>query len=85
MDPQIGWPICDRCGRRVGRYEPAWIEHADGHLSAAAILDLDARARRDATRVWHEGCRKPPPAPDGPVAAPSTVPAGGRAAADQAN
>jgi hypothetical protein len=73
MDYDPGWPVCAHCGRRVGRYELAWIEHTGGRLSSASVLGLDARARRDTARVWHEPCFTA--AGEGqPAAADATVP-----------
>jgi hypothetical protein len=56
MDYDPGWPVCDGCGRRVRRYQLAWIEHADGRRTLSSVFELDARGRRDAARVWHEPC-----------------------------
>jgi hypothetical protein len=56
MEYDPGWPVCDRCGRRIRRYQLAWLEHADGRRSLSSVLELDARSRRGAARVWHEPC-----------------------------
>jgi len=69
MGHDPGWPICQRCAKRVARYELGWIEHADGSLTTSSVLDLDARARRDAARIWHAACFAPAVAEREPQAA----------------
>jgi hypothetical protein len=89
MDYDPGWPVCDRCGRRIRRYQLAWIEHADGRRRLSSVLDLDPRRRRDAGRIWHEPCyiaageiEPAAPAPDARISA-GEAPAGRRQTASR--
>ena len=59
MDYDPGWPVCQVCGRRLHRYERAWVEYPGGLRGLAAIADLDRHARRGIARVWHEHCLAP--------------------------
>jgi len=51
--------VCDGCGDLIGVYEPAWVEHADGTLTASSRLNLDHFDRQTAKRLWHAGCIVP--------------------------
>jgi len=50
------WLRCAGCGKRIGVYEPLWIEGADGALAPSSLLNLDEDARADAAALWHLGC-----------------------------
>ena len=47
---------CTGCGKVVGVYEPAWVEHPDGTLHSSALMHLDEKTRRNAHAIWHAGC-----------------------------
>jgi hypothetical protein len=52
---------CSHCGDRIGVYEPAWLELADGTLRSSSFLNLphDLPAGERAARLWHLGCLAP--------------------------
>ena len=51
-------PICERCAERVGVYEPAVFELADGAVVDGSLLALAGERRREVVRAWHRECRE---------------------------
>jgi hypothetical protein len=56
MREQTPFHHCDRCGIRVGVYEPARIELSDGTLVSGSVLAVDGTRRATIVRVWHRAC-----------------------------
>ena len=56
-----GFPLCTHCGDRIGVYEPAWLELADGSIRASSLLNIDPDTRNaeNGSRLWHLGCLTP--------------------------
>jgi hypothetical protein len=48
--------FCAGCGDRIGVYEPAWVEAADGSLHRSSALNLDETMRYASRHMWHVGC-----------------------------
>jgi hypothetical protein len=48
---------CERCGGRVGVYEPSRIELADGTVLASSLLALGVERAREVVKVWHRACQ----------------------------
>jgi len=47
---------CDYCGARIGVYEPARIELADGTVLTGSPLGVGTERRGDVVRAWHRTC-----------------------------
>ena len=48
--------ICEHCALRVGMYEPARIQLADGTILAGSVLAIGESRRGEIARVWHSIC-----------------------------
>jgi len=64
-------PVCGTCGERIGVYEPIWLKHADGTLTATSLLNLDEELQSDSHQAFfHLGCLAPDQIPHTKVARP---------------
>lgn len=56
-----GFLHCTHCGKRIGVYEPAWLESRDGSIRASSLLNMDPDTRHaeNRSRLWHLGCLTP--------------------------
>ena len=65
MTDPVPFHHCTRCGVRVGVYEPARIELADGTILSGSVLSVHGPRGAPIARVWHHACA------EGDVAAPA--------------
>jgi len=56
MSANAPFQICAHCSARVGIYEPARIQLADGTILAGSVLGIGEARRREVARVWHHAC-----------------------------
>ena len=56
MSAHAPFEICEHCAVRVGMYEPARIQLADGTILAGSVLAIAGARRREVVRVWHHAC-----------------------------
>ncbi len=60
------WPFlhCDRCGDRIGVYEPIWWRMPDGSIVPSAFLPMRSSREfgRGSSRYFHAACLVPEPA-----------------------
>ena len=56
MSAHAPFEICEHCAVRVGMYEPAHIQLADGTILAGSMLGIGEKDRREGVRVWHRAC-----------------------------
>ena len=52
---------CERCGERIGTYEPIWCRHADGEVSLTSRLRVrdEPEAPLSGSTYTHEACGTP--------------------------
>ena len=62
-DESADWPFlhCDRCGERIGIYEPLWWHLPDGSMLPSAFLpmSLSPYQLRLGSRFYHRNCLVP--------------------------
>lgn len=57
MPESAAFLTCAHCGDRIGVYEHAWLEQADGILRASSFLNLGREGAGG--RLFHLGCLAP--------------------------
>jgi hypothetical protein len=56
MSAHAPFEICEHCSLRVGTYEAALIQLADGTIITGSILGIGETLRHEVRRVWHRTC-----------------------------
>jgi hypothetical protein len=50
------WRVCDRCGDRLGIYEPLLVRYPDGRIDRSSYLNLPEHVRAELSACFHAQC-----------------------------